>query len=142
MQGGASAKPYLKNASCVNLPLFIYLYFLCSFLLLVILFAVWLVSCLGCQGAHGVADGLVVGIHSRQVLQNALKEIWVLHHIVVIFLLFKSKIKSVRLNQVFVIEEALPCKNQTCSYCESYFLFMISSTVHLNHFLFKGLSTW
>lgn len=59
-----------------------------SFLLLFILFAIWLVSCLGGQGAHGVADGLVVWVDAGQVLQDALEELWVLHHIVVIFLLF------------------------------------------------------
>lgn len=65
-----------------------FLSFHSSFLLLFILFAFWLVSRLGGQGAHGVADGLVVGVDTRQVLQDALKELWVLHHVIVIFLLF------------------------------------------------------
>lgn len=38
------------------------------FLLLLVLFAVRLVSCLGGQGAHGIADGLVVGVDTWQVL--------------------------------------------------------------------------
>lgn len=59
-----------------------------SFLLLFILFAIWLVSFLGGQGSHGIADGFVVWVNTRQVLQDALKELWVLHHIIVIFLLF------------------------------------------------------
>lgn len=59
-----------------------------SFLLLFILFAIWLVSCLGGQGSHGIADGFIVWVNTRQVLQDTLKELWVLHHIIVIFLLF------------------------------------------------------
>lgn len=69
-----------------------------SFLLLFILFAVWLVSCLGGQGAHGIADGLVVWVDTRQVLQDALKELWVLHHIIVIFLLFNHNRRYIRMH--------------------------------------------
>lgn len=81
---------YLSNPELVcNCSFFSPIDVVCtsSFLLLFIFFALWLVSCLGGQGAHGVADGLVVWVDARQVLQDALKELWVLHHIIVIFLL-------------------------------------------------------
>lgn len=66
--------------------------FCSSFLLLLVLFAIWLVPCLGGQGAHGVADGLVVRVDAGQVLQDALKELWVLHHVIVVFLLVNCNV--------------------------------------------------
>ena len=48
-----------------------------SFLfLLLVLFAILLASRLGGQGAHGVADGLVVGVHTWKILQDTLKKLW------------------------------------------------------------------
>ena len=60
---------------------------------LLVLLAILLASCLGGQGAHGVANGLVVWVHTWEILQDTLKELWVLHHIIVILLLNKNTMR-------------------------------------------------
>lgn len=42
---------------------------------------------LGSQGAHGVTYGLIIGVDPRKVFQDTLKELWILHDIIVLFIL-------------------------------------------------------
>lgn len=58
-----------------------------SFLVLLVLLALGLRACLGGQRAHGVADGLIVGVNSREVFQNTLEELWILHDVIVLLIL-------------------------------------------------------
>lgn len=66
----------------------------CSFLFLLILLGVRFRACLGSQRAHGVTDGLVVWVDSRKVFQDTLKEFWILHNIVVLFILHKDNVAT------------------------------------------------
>lgn len=58
-----------------------------SFLFLLIFLGVGFGARLGSQRAHGVTYGLIVGVDSWKVFQDALKELWILHNIVVLFIL-------------------------------------------------------
>lgn len=55
--------------------------------LVFLLFLLVLLGGLGGQGPHSVADGLIVGVHPRQVFQNALEEFRILHDDIVVFFL-------------------------------------------------------
>lgn len=58
-----------------------------SFLVLLLLVLLAILGGLGGQGAHGIPNGLIVGIHARKILQDTLKELRVLHHIIVVLFL-------------------------------------------------------
>lgn len=63
-----------------------------SFLVLLLLVLLAILVGLRGQGPHGISNSFIVGIHAWKVLQDTLKELGVLHHVIIILLLKKGSV--------------------------------------------------